>query len=814
MKYCLLVVALLLSFSVPAKTNEQSIQPYPLMPYPLMPYPQEITAQDGKFLLPKKISLSVEGIEEAQVSATLINFLKRAKLQTNIVFELVSSKDTSKDTSSILQILVAHAVIDNQNSIQTMDESYQLAISKKSIKLSAANIVGVNRGIETLLQLIGEQKKSVKLPLVAINDYPRFKWRGLLLDTSRHFFSVATIKRQLDAMAAAKLNVFHWHLTDDQGWRIELKSLPKLHELASDGEFYTQQDIRDIVAYAQARGIHVMPEVDMPGHASAIAVAYPELLSGSGPYTKEIRWGVHSPTLNPANEQVYDFAEKIITELTSLFPFEYIHTGGDEVHPDEWNKNPAIQKFMHDKKFNSPQDLQAYFNQRLVKILAKHNRKMVGWDEIQHPDLPNDIVIQSWRGPDAVSDAVGHGFQALLSTGFYIDQAQTAAYHYRNDPLPPLPSQNDVIADGEIAQSWSFSFTRKRGGPITGSFTLVRAKNNEQRGFIDFKDKSRRDLRSVKTINGLTTLSVDTWMGPLTISFPQTGKESEKEFTGPALVANAAYEMHLQLIASAPAGIKTPSISLAQQQLILGGEAALWAEIIDESVIDTRLWPRGFAVAERFWSAASVQDEHSMYERLAIVGSVAQQSIQLQQKVASENLLATLANSDNIEPLQIFSEALEQAQYYHRQHEKMTNATYSKTDRLDQFADALPPENLATRQLGLSVDSWLENPKDRTVKKELLATFARWHKNTAQAATLINSRDDLKPLAKLLVNVDAIAQLGTDLIQKIDQKKSLSPAEFLAAKQTIVAAQKIDNEMIVSAAYPVEALLNAAQHDK
>lgn len=806
MKYCLLVIALLLSFGVTAKTNEQS--------YPLMPYPQEITARDGKFTLPKKISISVEGIEEAQLNPTLTNFVKRARLQTNIDFELTPSKNTS----SILQIVVAHAVIDNPNSIQTMDESYQLSISNNAIKLSATNSIGVNRGIETLLQLIGEQKKSVKLPLVAINDCPRFKWRGFLMDTSRHFFSVATIKRQLDAMAAAKLNVFHWHLTDDQGWRIELKSLPKLHQLASSGEFYTQQDIRDVVAYAQARGIQVMPEVDMPGHASAIAVAYPELLSGLGPYASEIRWGVHSPTLNPANEQVYEFAEKIISELTTLFPFEYIHMGGDEVNPDEWNKNPAIQTFMREKKLKSPQDLQAYFNQRLVKILAQHQRKMVGWDEIQHPDLPKDIIIQSWRGPDAVSDAVSHGFQALLSTGFYLDQAQTAAYHYRNDPLPPLPSQNDVIADGEIAQSWSFSFTRKRGGPVTGSFTLVSGKNNEQRGFIDFKDKSRRDLRSVKTINGVTTLAVDTWMGPLTISFPRIRKESEKElekeFTGSALVANAAFELHAQLLASIPEGIKAPRLTAQQQQLILGGEIALWAEILDESVIDTRLWPRGFAVAERLWSPANLRDEENMYERMAVVGSLAQKSISLRQKINAENLLATLANSDNIEPLQIFSEALEQAQYYHRQHEKMTSATYSRTDRLDHFVDSLPPENVVSRQLGLDVDAWLKNPKDRAAKKQLLATFARWHKNTAQAARLINSRDDLKPLAKLLVNVDAIAQLGTDLVQKIDQQKPLSQAEFIAAKQTIAAAQKIDNEMIISAAYPVDALLNAAQHDK
>lgn len=801
MKYCLLVVALLLSFSVTAKMNEQSIQPYPLMPYP-----QEITAQAGNFLLPKKISISVEGIDEVGLSATLTHFVKRAKLQTNIVFELASAKNTS----SVLQIVVAHPVIENPHSIQAMDESYQLTISKTGIQLSAGNTVGVTRGIETLLQLIGEQKKSVKLPLVAIKDYPRFKWRGLLLDTSRHFFSVATIKRQLDAMAMAKLNVFHWHLTDDQGWRFQINALPKLHELASDGEFYTQDDIRDVVDYARARGIHVMPEVDMPGHASAIAQAYPELLSGKGPYKKEVRWGVHTPTLNPANEQVYEFAEKIIAELTSLFPFEYIHTGGDEVDPDEWNKNASIQQFMRDKQLHSPQDLQAYFNQRLVKILAKHNRKMVGWDEIQHPNLPKDIVVQSWRGPDAVSDAVSHGFQALLSTGFYLDQAQPTAYHYRNDPIPPQPSNNDVVNEGDIQQSWSFSFARKRGTPVTGSFTLVRAKNGDQRGFIDFKDKSRRDLGDVKIVGGLTHISVDTWMGPLTLSFPQT----EKEFTGSALVANAAYELHGQLLANNPEGIKTPRLTATQQQLILGGEAALWAEIVDESVIDLRLWPRGFVVAERLWSSADLHDEQSMYERMGMLGGLAQTSVLLASKSATKNALERLAGSDNIEPLNIFSQALEQAQYYHRQHEKMVNATYSKADRLDQYVDSLPPENVFTRQLSFLVDAWLKNSKDRARKKALLATFTRWNKNTPQVSALINSREDLKPLAGIVQKVDAIALLGIDLVERIATNKSLSAAELSAAKQTIATAQKIDNEMIVSAAYPVADLLNAVEKSK
>src|SRR5690606_2809463 len=215
-----------------------------------------------------------------------------------------------------------------------------------------------------------------------------FPWRGALIDASRHFFSIQTLKRQIDAMAAAKLNVFHWHLTDDQGWRMESKTFPLLQQKASGGKYYTQQEIRELVDYAWQRGIHVLPEIDMPGHVSALALAYPELMSAPGPYQAEERWGVHKPTLNPANREVYIFVEKLFTEVAALFPFAYIHIGGDEVDTEHWLNNPAIKTFMQEQQLADQHALQAYFNRRVADILAQHQRKMIGWDEIQHPDLP------------------------------------------------------------------------------------------------------------------------------------------------------------------------------------------------------------------------------------------------------------------------------------------------------------------------------------------------------------------------------------------------------------------------------------------
>lgn len=803
MKYIILILSFC-SALVAAQSNE----------LPLMPYPQHIQQEPGYLRLPQKLHFSVEGFDLSKMLFVLDNFDKRITLQTGIDIQL---KIDTQNNPGFLNITVNSKQAENNytknfTSLADTDESYHLSITKKSINLTAQSYEGVRHGLETLLQLIGnkkagEQKRYIRLPLVDIKDYPRFKWRGLLLDTSRHFFSVATIKRQLDLMAAAKLNVFHWHLTDDQGWRIELQSYPKLHQLASNGEYYTQQDIRDVVAHAKALGIHVLPEIDMPGHASAIAVAYPELLSGNGPYAPEIRWGVHSPTLNPANESVYVFADKLIAEITSLFPFEYIHIGGDEVHPDEWNKNASIQEFMRDKKLTSPQDLQAYFNQRLANILTTHKRKMIGWDEIQHPLLPKDIVMQSWRGPDAVSDAVNHGFRALLSTGYYLDQAQPAAYHYRNDPIPPAPVQTQTLTTNETAKSWSFSFARKRGAAVTGSFTLIYIDNKVQRGFIDFKDKSRRELHSIETHGDLTQFSVDTWMGVITFSLPKNANA----FANQVLVANATYELQAQALTETPTGISAAQLSPAQESLVLGGEAALWAEIVDESVIDLRLWPRAFVVAERLWSSADKLDEQSMYKRMSHIENFAIKSLNLQSIDESQALLQKLAGSEQIKPLQILAQAVEQAQYYHRQHEKMVHASYSQKDPLNQFVDALPPENLTTLELDKWVSKLLNNPTDKSAKKKIQVIFSNWVKNSQPLKILIETQQSLQPIAAIADKVNAIAGLGNVLLDRWVSKQPLTHEELAHAEQVIRSAKMLDNEMIVSAAYPVERLLNAVE---
>ncbi|HEY0893168.1 MAG TPA: family 20 glycosylhydrolase [Cellvibrio sp.] len=780
----------------------------------LMPYPQTVERQQGQLVLGETVRFAVEGKKSAATTALVKTLGKRIQRQTGQTLRL---KKTAVSKAQL--IIHVEDVQPLSNYIADWDESYQLNITAAKIELTAKQLVGAQRGLETLLQLIGTDQK-ISLPLVSINDHPRFKWRGLLLDTSRHFFSVATLKRQIDAMAAAKYNIFHWHLTDDQGWRLESKKYPKLHKLASDGEYYTRKQIRDVVAYARARGIQVLPEIDMPGHASAIAVAYPELMSAPGPYAMEYRWGVHKPTLNPANEKVYEFADAIIAEVTELFPFEYVHIGGDEVDPEHWNTNPAIQTFMQEQGLKDHRALQAYFNQRLQKVLQKHQRKMIGWDEIQHKDLPKDIVIHSWRGPDGVSDAVSHGFQSILSTGYYLDQAQTGAYHYRNDPIPPKPVVIENISSDETINTWRFEMPRKRGKPVTGTFTFIGDDKNIRQAFIDFTGKSRREVLLKSYTKENVIFSVDTWMGPVEfqVSF------AANKIDGNALVGNTPYVISgekisdnfslqsEQNIAKKHAQKQLPKtepvahLSAAQESLILGGEAALWAEIADEQSIDLRLWPRAFIVAERLWSARDLQDENSMYVRANSVERWAEKSIGLLHRQQQLTALQKLAGKNEIAPVKLFADMLEPAHYYHRQHEKSTYETYSKADPLNRLADALPAENEYLRQFNQRLEAWLKNPQKNADYYALRAGFELWIDNRPMLQSFLKLHPELTSLAN---KTDLIARTSMELLDKRVKTPLLMQSERNKAMELIQQAQMLDQELVVAAAVSLEKILNS-----
>jgi len=319
--------------------------------------------------------------------------------------------------------------------------------------------VGVLRGIETFLQLVALDAQGFGAPGVRIEDHPRFYWRGLLIDVARHWMPEDVLKRNLNAMAAVKLNVLHLHLTDDQGFRVESKKYPNLQEMGSDGHYYTQGQIAELVAYARDRGIRIVPEIEMPGHSTSWYVGYPQLSSGPGPFQIERHWGVFDPTLDPTRPETYTFLDGLIGEIAELFPDEYLHVGGDEVNGKQWDRNPQIQAFKKAHALENNADLQLYFEQQLLPIVQKHGKKMIGWDEIFRPDLPKDIVVQSWRGPESLAQTARLGYMSILSNGYYLDFALPPADYYRVDPLGAAaqsltPEQARHILGGEACM-WS-----------------------------------------------------------------------------------------------------------------------------------------------------------------------------------------------------------------------------------------------------------------------------------------------------------------------------------------------------------------------
>ena len=413
-----------------------------------MPMPASVQQGTGQLAITQSFSVSITGARDASLDSEVKRFTAQLSKQTGIPFR------PKAGTTPTLTVHAGHG----REAIQKLgeDESYQLTVTDSAAQLTSTTTLGALRGLQTFLQLVAITPNGFAVPVVTIKDQPRFPWRGTLIDVSRHFIPVDVLKRNLDAMAAVKLNVLHWHLSDDQGFRAESKVFPKLTGEGSEGKFYTQEEIRDLISDAHDRGIRVVPEFDTPGHSRSWFVGYPELASNPGPFTVDNENGPESVT-DPTREETYKFLDKFVAEMGKLFPDEYFHIGGDEVDGKFWDSNPKIQTFKQSHGMKTNGDLQTYYNQHLEKILTKNHKIMVGWDEILHPDLPKNIVVQSWRGQQSLAAAAQQGYRGMLSYGYYLDLMWPAARHYATDPMSGAaanltPEQKKLILGGESCQ--------------------------------------------------------------------------------------------------------------------------------------------------------------------------------------------------------------------------------------------------------------------------------------------------------------------------------------------------------------------------
>ena len=409
-------------------------------PLPVMPLPSQVVSGEGEFVLDGHFGIALKGYREPRLERAQQRFLDLLSRETGTPFWREARLNAPH---FIIQTAGPSAPVQKLGE----DESYRLEISTTDVQLTAPNPLGVLRGLQTFLQLVRVTPRSFSVPVVTIDDQPRFLWRGLLIDSGHRFVPIPVIKRNLDGMEAVKLNVFHWRFADDQGFHVESKKFPLLQQKGSGGFYYSQDEVQEVIAYARDRGIRVVPEFDMPCHTASWFVGYPELSSGQD--------RLKSSAIDPTRESTYSFLTGFISEMAALFPDSYFHAGGDECDPKEWEGNPRIQQFMLTHSIKDGAALQAIFTARVEKIIASQKKIMVGWDEILQTNTPKDVVIQSWRGPESLAEAAKNGYRGVLSSGYYIDLNQSAAEHYSVDPLGAnaaslTPGQKARVLGGEV----------------------------------------------------------------------------------------------------------------------------------------------------------------------------------------------------------------------------------------------------------------------------------------------------------------------------------------------------------------------------
>jgi len=639
----------------------------------LMPLPSSVQRADGALTVTpanglSNFSVAVQPfLNDARLGAAVQRMLVR--LDRTCGGDIVRSQSKPTGGRATLDIATLDIqVASSGGAVQGVDEdeSYSLKVTSEHATLAAATDVGAMHGMETLLQLATNRNGACVLQAITIEDKPRFRWRGFMLDVSRHFEPVPVVERQLDGMAVAKLNVFHWHLSDDQGFRAESKKFPKLTSVGSGGEFYTQNEMREVVAYARARGIRVVPEFDMPGHSSSWILAYPALGSGESIMELPKVFGIPAAELDPSRESTYKFIDSFVGEMSTIFPDAYFHIGGDETEGKGWLANPRIAEFMRKKGFAGPPELQAYFNQRLLPILKKHGKQMIGWDEILNPALPKNIVIQSWRGEASLSAGAKQGYQGILSAPYYLDAEKTSAQMFLADPLP-----GDTMLDAE------------------------------------------------------------------------------------------------------------------QQKLILGGEICMWAEQLHPETVDSRVWPRALAVAERLWSPQSDRDVSYMYQRLRRA-SLELESVGLTHISGPELLRRNLAGSLHPEALDTLAAITEPYSFSERYNGQKTDGYTS----LDRLVDTVVPDPPSRQEFAGDVGALVGRLKLAPLKEDapdasgdvfegfpperaaaiadLRRNFASWQHATPALLELSTQTPRLNDMGKLALELNALASVGTEALAFID----------------------------------------------
>ena len=658
-------MVLALAASRPLAAQQTSASPTTSAALDLLPVPSEIEVGEGVLALGPNFTIGLLGSFDPRLERAAQRLLDRLEDFTGMPLPADAVRVGDRTATLLVDCAAPGQAVQSIDE----DESYRLEVEQGQARLHATTTVGAIRGFVTISQLASGSVGRFFLPEVRIHDRPRFAWRGLLIDSGRHWLPVDVILRNLDGMEAAKLNVLHWHLTEDQGFRLESLRFPRLHQEGSQGDYYTQDQVREVVSHARDRGIRVVPELDMPGHTTSWLVGHPELAGRREPFEPTTTYGVQDPAFDPTLETTYEFIDKLLEEIVPLFPDAYFHIGGDEVNGRYWKSRESIQRFMREHGIKDHHDLQLYFNDRVSALLQKHGRKLAGWDEILHPELPRTHLVQSWRGAASLVEAASRGHATILSSGYYLDHIRTAEYHYLVDP--------------------------------------------------------------------------------------HTGTES---------------------------------LASDQQALILGGEACMWSELVTPGTIDSRIWPRLLAIAERFWSPEGVRDVDDLYRRMAI-RSQDLERLGLRHEANYQPMLDRLAGGSRILELRVLADMLQPVKMYqrHGMHQRDWGRRYQTSTPLNRLVDATTPESLVAREFAKQVEDFLGG--DPTMEKTIEHRLTAWrdqHQPLVAALAASPSRDEIEPLSRALseaasLGLTALGRLGPsplasgglpaakDLVTKLDE---------------------------------------------
>lgn len=415
----------------------------------LLPYPQRVERGGTAFRIDSSLYLHISDKIDSNLKHYVYWAGRRMAAKTNNMLVIDLHEDS---TYSRRGVWIFFDQI--QEPCVKANEGYRIEVNKNIVKVCASTSMGCMRALETLTQLLTKDESGFFFPGVVIEDKPDYAWRGLLIDVARHFMPMPVLYRQVDAMAMAKMNVLHLHLTEDQGFRIESKKFPALHEKGSGGQYYTQAEMKKFIEHASDRGIRVVPEFDMPAHTTAWLAAYPEYASANKTYALETGYGIFDPAFDPSNEKLYEFLGEFFHEMATVFRDSCVHIGGDEVTGVDWANNVVIQQFMASRQMKDAHDLQAYFNQRVEKILKSCGKQMMGWDEVLACKPSKTTVIQSWRGSEYMDKAMSQGYGVVRSNGYYLDHTHTAGEYYVRKTLQTQDTTSGRVIGLEAAM-WS-----------------------------------------------------------------------------------------------------------------------------------------------------------------------------------------------------------------------------------------------------------------------------------------------------------------------------------------------------------------------